>query len=192
MFSVVSVCLCVCLSVCLSVQAIAFKLLHIGTSFLGGRYILTISKFIPLQIIRTVHRQQYKRFITIALNRSLLLQSVRFESTMHFQLAMAHRDIKLKTITRGRSLFGHHCMFSLCHSQNIKFAGKLSQQSGECECLVPCERVRYEPNLSYAQLSQINLERLIIDSDEKAQRIEVCTIVFSFYFCSTMIYIIHF
>ena len=48
MFSVVSVypfvCPCVCLSMCLSVQAITFEALHIGTSFLVWRYILTISR----------------------------------------------------------------------------------------------------------------------------------------------------
>ena len=48
MFSVVSVCLSVrlsvCLSVCLSVQTITFEPLHIGTSFLVWRYILTISR----------------------------------------------------------------------------------------------------------------------------------------------------
>ena len=48
MFSVMYVCLSVCLSVslsmCLSVQAVTFELLHIGTSFLVWRYILTISR----------------------------------------------------------------------------------------------------------------------------------------------------
>ena len=39
-----SVCPPVCPSVCLSVQTITFELLHIGTSFLVWRYILTISR----------------------------------------------------------------------------------------------------------------------------------------------------
>ena len=39
-----SVCLSVCLSVCPSVQTITFEALHIGTSFLVWRYILTISR----------------------------------------------------------------------------------------------------------------------------------------------------
>ena len=38
------VCLSACLSVCPSVQATAFKLLHIETSFLVCRYIFTISR----------------------------------------------------------------------------------------------------------------------------------------------------
>ena len=38
------VCLYICLSVCPSVQAITFELLHIETSFLVCRYILTISR----------------------------------------------------------------------------------------------------------------------------------------------------
>ena len=39
-----SVCVSVYLSVCLSVQTITFEPLHIGTSFLLWRYILTISR----------------------------------------------------------------------------------------------------------------------------------------------------
>ena len=37
-------CVSVCLSMCLSVQAITFELVHIETSFLVCRYILTISR----------------------------------------------------------------------------------------------------------------------------------------------------
>ena len=44
MFSVVSVGPSVCLSVCVSVQTITFESLHIWTSFLVFRYILTISR----------------------------------------------------------------------------------------------------------------------------------------------------
>ena len=51
--------------------------------------------------------------------------------------------------------------------------GNLSQQLNGCNCLVPCKRVRYEPNLSYAQLSRINVRKLIIGSNEKQQQIEV-------------------
>ena len=40
-----------------------------------------------------------------------------------------------------------------------------------CLCSVPCKRVRYEPNLSYAQLSRKNVERLIITSPE--QKVEL-------------------
>ena len=39
-----SICVSVCPSVCLSVQTITFEPLHIGTSFLVWRYILTISR----------------------------------------------------------------------------------------------------------------------------------------------------
>ena len=38
------VCLFICPSVCLSVQTITFEPLHIGTSFMVWRYILTISR----------------------------------------------------------------------------------------------------------------------------------------------------
>ena len=30
-----------------------------------------------------------------------------------------------------------------------------------CTCAVPCERVVYEPKLSYAQLSDLNVQRLV-------------------------------
>ena len=53
------------------------------------------------------------------------------------------------------------------------FLENLSQQLNECNCLVPCKRVRYEPNLSYAQLSRINVRKLIIDSEAKQRQIEV-------------------
>ena len=41
-----------------------------------------------------------------------------------------------------------------------------------CTCLVPCKRVRYEPNLSYAQLSQRNVERLIITTPEQKTKLQ--------------------
>ena len=48
-----------------------------------------------------------------------------------------------------------------------------SDQSRNCSCAVPCERVRYEPSLSYAQLSEINVVRLVADSDEKKTQLQV-------------------
>ena len=48
-----------------------------------------------------------------------------------------------------------------------------SDQSRNCSCPVPCERVRYEPSLSYAQLSEINVVRLIAASDEKKNQLQV-------------------
>ena len=50
---------------------------------------------------------------------------------------------------------------------------KMSQQFSECNCLVPCIRVRYEPNLSYAQLSRINVDRLIIDTQKERDQLQV-------------------
>ena len=44
----------------------------------------------------------------------------------------------------------------------------------DCFCPVSCKRVRYEPNLSYAQLSRINVERLIFESDiAKRKKLQV-------------------
>ena len=66
----------------------------------------------------------------------------------------------------------HTCFF---FSNFDFFSAKLSTERTPCEtsCLVPCKRVHYEPNLSYAQLSRINIERLIIDSEEKRQKLKV-------------------
>ena len=41
-----------------------------------------------------------------------------------------------------------------------------------CACLVPCKRIRYEPNLSYAQLWQRNVERLIITAPEQKTKLQ--------------------
>ena len=36
-----------------------------------------------------------------------------------------------------------------------------------CTCAVPCERVVYEPKLSYAQLSHLNVHRLVAGSESR-------------------------
>ena len=41
-----------------------------------------------------------------------------------------------------------------------------------CTCAVPCERVVYEPKLSYAQLSDLNINCLVAGSDNK-QNVQV-------------------
>ena len=43
----------------------------------------------------------------------------------------------------------------------------------DCTCPVPCKRVRYEPNLSYAQLSRINVERLVLRDEQSRKRLQV-------------------
>ena len=43
----------------------------------------------------------------------------------------------------------------------------------DCTCPVPCKRVRYEPNLSYAQLSRINVERLVLGDEQSRKRLQV-------------------
>ena len=60
MFSVLSV----CLSVRLSVQTITFEPLHIGTSFLVWRYILTISRSsLSIKVIESRSRSWAKKII---------------------------------------------------------------------------------------------------------------------------------
>ena len=53
------------------------------------------------------------------------------------------------------------------------FAENVSRESTNCTCPVPCERVRYEPSLSYAQLSRINVERYVVRDEEKRKQLEV-------------------
>ena len=57
-------------------------------------------------------------------------------------------------------------------NEKFHLSEKLSKESVRCACLVPCKRVRYEPNLSYAQLSQRNVERLIITSPEQKTELQ--------------------
>ena len=49
----------------------------------------------------------------------------------------------------------------------------LSLPDTDCSCPVPCKRVRYEPNLSYAQLSRINVERLVLRDEQSRKRLQV-------------------
>ena len=57
-----SVCLSVCPSVCLSVQTLTFEPLHIGTSFLVWRYILTISRSsLSIKVIGSMSRSCAKK-----------------------------------------------------------------------------------------------------------------------------------
>ena len=41
------------------------------------------------------------------------------------------------------------------------------KKENNCTCAVPCERVVYEPKLSYAQLSDLNINRLVAGSDNQ-------------------------
>ena len=53
------------------------------------------------------------------------------------------------------------------------FSDSISKKTRDCNCPVPCRRVRYDPSLSYAQLSHINVERFIVTSAEKRNQLEV-------------------
>ena len=44
---------------------------------------------------------------------------------------------------------------------------KFYKTESNCTCAVPRERVVYEPKLSYAQLSHLNVERLVAGSDDQ-------------------------
>ena len=44
---------------------------------------------------------------------------------------------------------------------------KFYKSETNCTCAVPCERVVYEPKLSYAQLSHLNVERLVAGSNDQ-------------------------
>ncbi len=51
------------------------------------------------------------------------------------------------------------------------------EEEGEtCECNIPCEQIHYNPRLSYAVLSSINVERFIIRSEEERRELQVSTV----------------
>ena len=86
MFSVVSVrlsvCLSVCLSVrpsvCLSVQTITFEPLHLGTSFLVWRYILTISRSsLSIKVIGSRSRSCAKKWLFTYFNLLFLCMDLQ-------------------------------------------------------------------------------------------------------------------
>ncbi len=60
-------------------------------------------------------------------------------------------------------------MFNILHVlRSHFFVDKLHQDQSRCECPVPCYNIKYEPSMSYAQLSKFNVEKLIItDPDSK-------------------------
>ena len=61
----------------------------------------------------------------------------------------------------------------LVEAQTILFFSSPETDFADCTCPVPCKRVRYEPNLSYAQLSRINLERLALRDEQSRKRLQV-------------------
>ena len=46
------------------------------------------------------------------------------------------------------------------------------KRESNCTCAVPCERVVYEPKLSYAQLSHLNVQRFVAGSNNQQREIE--------------------
>ena len=73
-----SVCLCVCVSVCLSVQTITFEPLHIGTSFLVWRYILTISRSsLSIKVIGSRSRSCEKKWLFAYFNLFFLCMDLQ-------------------------------------------------------------------------------------------------------------------
>ena len=53
----------------------------------------------------------------------------------------------------------------LNYAVDTLFADKLGRKQRDCNCLVPCKRIRYEPNLSYAQLSRVNVDTFVTSKD---------------------------
>ena len=49
----------------------------------------------------------------------------------------------------------------------------LRKNASDCNCPVPCHTIRYEPSLSYAQLSRQNTDRNLVPSDDRKLLIEV-------------------
>ena len=43
----------------------------------------------------------------------------------------------------------------------------VSNNNGTCICTIPCKTVKYEPSLSFAQLSTLNIDRLVLQGEGK-------------------------
>ena len=91
-----STCLSVCVSVCLSVQTITFEPLHIGTSFLVCRYILTISRSsLSIKVIGSRSRSCVK-------NDYLLISTCySFVTFGHISKSRSHTKVKVKAKSRS-------------------------------------------------------------------------------------------
>ena len=115
-----SVCQSVCLSVCLSVQTITFEPLHIGTSFLVWRYILTISRSsLSIKVIRSRSRSCAKNdyllistcysfvctYRPLIRSRSHIKVKVTYQGQDHTSRSRSH--IKVKVKSRSTSNLGH-------------------------------------------------------------------------------------
>ena len=91
-----SVHLCVCVSVCLSVQTITFEPLHIGTSFLVWRYILTISRSsVSIKVIGSRSR-------SCAKNDYLLISTCYSFLCTYRPLKRSRSPIKVKVTHQGQ------------------------------------------------------------------------------------------
>ncbi len=94
---------------------------------------------------------------------------------MGTQLERARRD-QIGTLERPRD-------FQSCHLYLSVFfvcAENISSSPNDCGCVAPCKRERFEPSLSYAQLSRVNIERFIIQDESQKVQLQVrLTSVFS-------------
>ena len=52
---------------------------------------------------------------------------------------------------------------------DITFPEQFYRSESNCTCAVPCERVVYEPKLSYAQLSHLNIQRFVAGSSNQQE-----------------------
>ncbi|ELU15723.1 hypothetical protein CAPTEDRAFT_201141 [Capitella teleta] len=50
--------------------------------------------------------------------------------------------------------------------------GEFRSEQPNCNCPVPCDQINYEPSLSYAQLSQFNVDRLVLTNYTRRTRVK--------------------
>ena len=50
---------------------------------------------------------------------------------------------------------------------------QIYKTESNCTCTVPCERIVYEPKLSYAQLSHFNVKTFVAGSSNQQEKLEV-------------------
>ena len=77
----------------------------------------------------------------------------------------------------GRGFVGHNIIQITFLSENFEanvfFSDFIQTNSTNCTCPVPCSTVKYEPSLSYAELSRTNTDRYLVPDEKRKNIIKV-------------------
>ncbi len=72
-----------------------------------------------------------------------------------------------------RFLWYHGCIRQISFKATFLAENKFDEDA-DCKCEVPCKQVTYETDLSYADLSRVNLEPFVINNNDKLNKLKVC------------------